>query len=103
MSQGIYQAALSNKDEIEDIINLYSLKRIFIGKNQDLFSFVMQHQFAREIPARRNHIRLYCRMASLFESDFRFIAENGKFEKLEYAIIYPNQITDRQPGKIDIK
>ncbi len=96
------EEALSNKDEIEDIINLYSLKRIFIGKNQDLFSFVMQHQFAREIPT-RDRIRLYCRMASLFESDFRFIAENGKFEKLEYAIIYPNQITDRQPGKIDIK
>lgn len=80
--------SFNNKDIIEDVVNLKKLKQIFIGKNQDLFSFVLQHQFSKEMTI-DERLRLFCRIASLFEADFLFTDETGHFEKLEYAIIYP--------------
>lgn len=84
----ISDEAFRSQEKIEDTINLHALKRIFMGKNQDLFSFVMNHQFPREISTSQR-IRLYCRLASLFEAEFVFTDETDKFENLEYALIYP--------------
>jgi hypothetical protein len=84
----ISDEAFNSQEKIEATINLHNLKRIFMGKNQDLFSFIMHHQFTREISTNQR-IRLYCRLASLFEADFVFTHETDKFENLEYALIYP--------------
>lgn len=80
--------AFHSQETLEDIVNLHRLKSIFMGKNQDLFSFVMQHQFSKEITV-ENRLRLFCQLASLFESVFVFSDKTGKFEKWEYALIYP--------------
>lgn len=94
----------SNQEEIEDTVNLHALKRIFMGKNQDLFSFIMQHQFSKEISATKR-IGLYCRLASLFESDFAFSDETGRYENIEYALIYPDSKSTRAqvPNKSNAK
>lgn len=83
--------AFENQSYFEEIANLHSLKQIFMGKSQDLFSFVLHHQFRSEVSV-ENRIRLYCRLASLFEADFTFSEETGRFENLEYAIIYPGSL-----------
>ena len=59
-----------------------------MGKNQDLFSFILHHQFRNEVSVEMR-IKLFCRLASLFEAEFAFSEEIGKFENLEYAMIYP--------------
>jgi hypothetical protein len=80
--------AFQSQDCYEEVANLHSLKRIFMGKNQDLFSFILHHQFHNEVPVEMR-IKLFCRLASLFEAEFTFSEEIGKFENLEYAMIYP--------------
>jgi hypothetical protein len=80
--------AFQSQEYYEEVANLHSLKRIFMGKNQDLFSFILHHQFRNEVPVEMR-IKLFCRLASLFEAEFAFSEETGKFEKLEYAMIYP--------------
>jgi len=72
----------------ENSVDLSALRTIFMGKNQDLFTFVMQHRFKQEV-GEQARIRFYCRMASLFESDFQFSDETGMHQHMEYALIYP--------------
>lgn len=96
----ISEEAFNNQEKIEDTINLRALKQIFMGKNQDLFSFIMNHQFSREI-SNNQRIQLYCRVASLFESDFIFSDETGWFENVEYALIYPGSVVKRNSIQID--
>ncbi|HKJ42820.1 MAG TPA: hypothetical protein VKA27_12055, partial [Sunxiuqinia sp.] len=45
----ISDAAFDKQEKIEDIVNLHALKRIFMGKNQDLFSFIIHHQFSGDV------------------------------------------------------
>ncbi|WP_163713418.1 hypothetical protein [Mangrovibacterium lignilyticum] len=93
----ISDEAFNDKNEIDSVFNYHALKRVFMGKNQDLFSFVMHHQFAEEISINKR-IQLYCRLASLFEADFTFSEETGRFENLEYALIYPaSNLTTANP------
>ena len=86
--------AFQSQESYEQIANLHSLKRIFMGKNQDLFSFILHHQFHNEVPVEMR-IKLFCRLASLFEAEFTFSEETGKFENLEYAIIYPGTTAEQ--------
>lgn len=80
--------AFGNPEIIEDVVNLHALKRIFMAKNQDLFTFVLQHQFSKEMSVIKR-LGLFCQLASLFETDFSFSDETGQFEKWEYAVIFP--------------
>ena len=90
----ISEEALTDQEQIEETINLHGLKQIFMGKNQDLFSFTMQHRFNKEIPASQR-VKLFCHLASLFESEFYFTEETGTYEQVEYAIIYPSNLNDQ--------
>ncbi|MEA3505089.1 MAG: hypothetical protein U9R32_07825 [Bacteroidota bacterium] len=80
--------ALKNKESIENIINLFTLKNIFLGKQQDLFVFIMHHNFTEEV-TKKERIRLYCRLASLYEKDFDFSHQTAFYEDMEYALVYP--------------
>jgi hypothetical protein len=71
-----------------------------MGKNQDLFSFILHHQFRNEVPVEMR-IRLFCRLASLFEAEFAFSEETGKFENLEYAMIYPGTSAEQRIAQIN--
>jgi len=63
--------SFNNQDLIEDVVNLKKLKQIFLGKNQDLFSFVLQHQFSKGMTI-DDRLRLFRRLASLLYADFPF-------------------------------
>lgn len=87
----ISEEAFESQEHIEESFNLHGLKQIFLGKNQDLFSFTMQHRFNNEV-ASEERIQLYCRLASLFESEFSFVEDTGTYENIEYALIYPSSV-----------
>lgn len=82
------ETALDDDHRQENSVDLNALRTIFMGKNQDLFTFVMQHRFKQEV-SDTDRIRYYCRMASLFEADFRFSDETAWHQNMEYALIYP--------------
>lgn len=89
ISGKIADEAFSNQQSIEEVINFKKLKDIFLGKDQDLFSFVTDHQFNKDISAAQR-IEIYCRLASLYESEFYFTNEYKHYHDLEYALIYPS-------------
>lgn len=74
-------------------INLSKLKNVFLGKNQDLFSFVLYHQFSEE-RSTVQRIETYCKMASLYASEFHFTDDYEHYEGVEYALIYPQAYHD---------
>ncbi|MBP8790895.1 MAG: hypothetical protein KBH01_05620 [Breznakibacter sp.] len=82
--------AFLEQQSVEPIVNLKKLKDVFLGKDLDLFSFVMHHQFSQEV-SKKERIRLYCRLASLYEPDFLFTDNYQVDGALEYAIIYPGK------------
>lgn len=84
------EGALLDQQSVEQVFNLKKLKDVFLGKDLDLFSFVMHHQFSQEV-SKKERIRLYCRLASLYESDFLFTDNYQVDGELEYAIIYPGK------------
>ncbi|TAJ12565.1 hypothetical protein DMA11_12200 [Marinilabiliaceae bacterium JC017] len=80
--------ALINNESIENTVNMGGLKDLFLQNQQDLFSFMQQHQFAEEVDT-IERVRLYCRLASLFESELYFTEETAIYNNMEYAMIYP--------------
>ena len=89
VSGKIPDEAFDENQSIEEVVNFKKLKDIFLGKDQDLFSFVTNHQFNKEV-SNSQRIEIYCRLASLYEPEFHFTDEFKQYKNLEYAIIYPN-------------
>ena len=90
ISGKIADEAFDKHQSIEKVINFNKLKNIFLGKDQDLFSFVKEHQFNQDVsPTQR--VEIYCRLASLFESEFYFTNMYKQHNELEYAVIYPSE------------
>ncbi len=88
ISGKIPDEAFENNQKKEEVIVLNKLKTIFLGKDQDLFSFVMSHQFNKLVSS-EERIKLYCRLASLYEKEFEFTNECAHYNDLEYALIFP--------------
>lgn len=93
MAGNIPIEALEQNEKVENIINLLGLKNIFRTKNQDLFSFVMQHNFDIEV-SEKERIALYCKLASLYDEELDFTSEQACYKDLEYAIIKPKTFSN---------
>ena len=91
ISGKIADEAFAEKQSEEQVINLKKLKDIFLGKNQDLFSFVAHHQFSKEVSTAQR-VETYCRMASLYASEFHFTDKYQHQNGLEYALIYSHEV-----------
>lgn len=78
------------KDEFKtsQSYNLEKLFKIFQSKDQDLFSFLMEHQFNTEVP-QKERLMLFCRLASKYTHKMHFSNETAQKDYWEYAIIYP--------------
>lgn len=80
--------ALTKQESAENVVNMAALKKSFLKKDEDLFNFIMNHDFQSEVKD-IERIRLYCRLASLYESEFKFSEETAFFQDVEYALVYP--------------
>lgn len=84
------ESVFSGDEQIENRINLYALKNIFLKRSGDLFSFVMEHDFEESI----NHaerIGVFCQLASRFAAEFDFPEETKAVGDLEIAVVYAKQ------------
>lgn len=83
--------ALEASQQEEQVINLEGIKELFLESRKNLFAFVMEHEFPIEMSTNKR-LGLYCRVASLFESDLQFTDQTQQWNDLEYAMIYsPNK------------
>lgn len=81
------ERVLGAEESVESGINLYALKNIFLKRDGDLFSFVMEHEF--DIPVTEDgRIGLFCQLASRFAAELDFPNETRQVDGLEVAVIH---------------
>lgn len=85
---------LSNDDmqpqtEKEIHINLDEIKKNFASSGKNLFDYMMDYQYIREVSFEEK-VTLYCQMISIFEDEFDVADDFGQFNELEYAIVFPS-------------
>jgi len=80
-------SALSGEELTEQTINLIALKNMFLKRNGDLFSFVMEHNFSEPIQEPQR-ISIFCQLASRFAAELEFPDETREVDGLEVAVIF---------------
>lgn len=80
-------SAFAGEEQAENRVNLHALKNIFLKRNGDLFSFVMEHGF--EVPLdEAGRIGVFCQLASRFASELEFTEETRLVDGLEVAVVF---------------
>ena len=77
--------------EKEIHINLHELKMNFAKSGKDLFDYILDYEFPRDVLF-AERVTIYCQLISIFEDEFE-VSENFKRQdKIEYALVYPKEI-----------
>ena len=79
---------LNTETETEIYINLQEVKRNFIISGINLFDFVMQYDFPREVLFEEK-VTIYCQLISLYEEEFDLSENFNRQNEIEFAIVYP--------------
>lgn len=79
---------LQTQTEKEIHINLHEVKKNFATSGKDLFGYVLDYQFPREVSFEEK-VTIYCQMISIFEEEFEVSENFNRHKEIEYAIVYP--------------
>ena len=79
---------LETEEEIQKTISIEALKNSFEAQSADLFSFIFNYDFDKEVDF-NDRITLFCQIISQFEEDLKFSDEYQIHEHVEYALIFP--------------
>lgn len=79
---------LKSQTEKEIHINLREVKKNFATSGKDLFDYVLDYQFPREVLFEEK-VTIYCQMISIFEEEFEVSETFKRHNEIEYAIVYP--------------
>lgn len=88
VAEGISDAYLQTETEEEVFINLQAMRNGFAASGKNLFQFVMEYNYPREVPYDEK-ITVFCQLVSMYETEFKVADEYGKQEMIEYAMVYP--------------
>jgi hypothetical protein len=88
IAEEISSEYLENTVEKEVMIDLEELKKHFVATSNDLFNFIMNYNFLKEVEF-NERVTIFCQIISQYELDLaienNFQTTNG----IEYAIVYP--------------
>ena len=79
---------LETQIEEEVQINLEEAKNSFLAGSHNLFDFVMNYNFAKEV-AFNERVTIYCQMVSQYEHVFEITEQFDEKEEIEFAMIFP--------------
>ena len=88
IAESISDEYLENSIEEEIMINLEEVRNRFIATSDNLFNFVMNYDFIKEVSF-NERVTIFCQMASQFEVEFSFENESQINNGIEYALVYP--------------
>jgi hypothetical protein len=74
--------------EKEIYIDLYKVRNDFKRSGNDLFGFIMNYQFVREVPF-EERVTIFCQIISMFENELDLSENFRQQDNIEYAIVYP--------------
>lgn len=86
-------ANLTSKDleletENEIYIDLHRVRTDFKQSGSDLFGFLMNYQFVRELSF-EERVTVFCQIISMFENELELSDNYLKQNNIEYAVVYP--------------
>ncbi|BDD04656.1 hypothetical protein [Aureibacter tunicatorum] len=79
---------LLNIKEKEQVINYGALKDKFQSGKNDLFTFLLNEKSTKELEL-SSIVKIFCKIALLYEDEMKFTGHNDVHENLKYAIIFP--------------
>jgi hypothetical protein len=74
--------------EQEIYLNLYLVRNDYKRSSGHLFEFLLNYQFVREVSF-EERVTIFCKMISMFEDELDLTDDFLKFDKIEYAVVYP--------------
>jgi hypothetical protein len=74
--------------EQETYIDLYQVRNAFKRSRENLFDFLLNYQFVREVPF-DERVTIYCQFISRFEDELDVTDDFLRHHTIEYAIVYP--------------
>jgi hypothetical protein len=73
----------------EDIqINLEEVKNSFIASGNNLFDFILNYGFEKELSVDEK-VTIYCQLISQYEKSFALTEKYSSQQEIEYAMVYP--------------
>ncbi len=79
---------LENNIEEETMINLEEVRNSFLATSNDLFNFVMNYNFNKDIDF-NERVTIYCQVVSQYENEFEITENFQSGNGLEYALVLP--------------
>ncbi len=86
-AENLSEDDLKNETEKEIHINLREVKKKFAASGKDLFDFISEYEFPKEVSL-DERVTIYCQMISLFEEEFEVSENFERQDNLEYALVY---------------
>lgn len=79
---------LKEKRCINDAINIRKIKNSFVASGDNLFDFVINYKFSRELSFNEKLV-VFCQIATIFESEIVFTERHASFNGVRYPLIFP--------------
>ena len=76
------------QSEESQLINLEEVKNSFVVSGNNLFDFVMNYRFGRELNFDEK-VAIYCRVISLYDHEINITTNFASQQQVEYALVYP--------------
>lgn len=88
VAEKISDEYLETQIEEEIQINLEEVKNGFVAGSHNLFDFVMNYNFGKNVSF-DERVTIYCQMVSQYETVFEITEQYAEKEEIEFAMIYP--------------
>jgi len=88
LADNISNEFLTNSVEEEIMVNLEEVKNHFIATSDNLFNFIINYDFSKEISF-DERVTFFCQIASQYETELIIENRFEQKESVEFALIYP--------------
>ena len=88
LADSISDDSLENETEEEIMINLEELKNQFMGTSDNLFHFIMNYDFLKEVDFNQR-VTIFCQVVSLYDEELEIKNDGHEINGVEFAMITP--------------
>lgn len=88
VAQNIAADELDTQIQEEVLINLEEVKNNFMASGNNLFSFLMQYGFYKEVSF-AERVTLYCQLVSQYEDLLDITSSYESYRDIEFTLVYP--------------
>lgn len=81
-------------EEIEEIIDLNTIKKSFDNSNQDLFKFILNFDFLNSFTFEEK-INIFCKIIAEFENELIIKEDLSNYNEINYALVYSGVNNDK--------